>query len=262
MIDFTDEQLERYARHLILMDIGGVGQTRLLQASVAVVGAGGLGVPVIAYLAAAGVGHIRVIDPDTVSLSNLQRQFAYRMEDIDTPKAVAAQRFVEARNPDVTIETHVTAITGDTSDLLEGVDVIADCSDNFACRLLVNRVAVQNRIPLVSAALGQFEGQLASFRPWDGPDLPCYQCFVPALPPEDLQATCSDQGILGTVAGIIGTLQAQEVVKEILRLGQSLAGKLMLIDSLGARQRLIGLPRDPCCPICADLDRKQSEAPS
>jgi len=253
-MDFSDDQIDRYSRQLILMDVGGTGQIKLLNSRVAVVGAGGLGAPALAYLAAAGVGHITLIDPDVIELSNLQRQITYGLDDIGKPKVEAAAAFIRARNDDIKVTSHHVALAADRAHLLAGHDLILDCSDNFPTRFLVNESSIRYRIPLISAALGSWEGQLASFTPWAG-DLPCYQCLVPDMPPEDVQRTCSDRGIMGTVAGMIGLMQAQEAVKHLLNIGDRLAGKLLIQDTLGARQRLVTLPRDPHCPACSQLER-------
>ena len=252
----TDTQLDRYARHIVLKEIGGPGQMRLLDSHVLVIGAGGLGVPVVAYLAAAGVGRITLYDADTVSLSNLQRQILYREDDIGRPKVDCARDFVAARNKDVVVAAHYEAFTvGDKTAMIDA-DCVVDCTDQFSVRLMINDLAVETGTPLISAAIQGFEGQVATFRPADGPDLPCYRCFLPVEPPEDMQATCSDTGILGTVAGMVGTLQAQEVIKQLLGLGKGLEGSMLLLDALSNRQRLVKLPRDPACPCCGSIARK------
>lgn len=252
----SDDQLDRYARHIVLRDIGGPGQMTLLNSHVLIIGAGGLGVPAIAYLAAAGVGALTLIDPDNVTLSNLQRQILYREQDVGRDKVSCAADFVADRNRDCRIITHHRAFTQDDAGLCKAADIILDCTDNFATRLVINDLAVATDVPLVSAAIAGFEGQIATFRPHDGPDMPCYRCFLPEAPPEDQQQTCSDTGILGTVAGHIGTLQAQEAIKELLGIGQSLAGHMLLVDTLNTRQRLVGLPRDPACKSCGSLNRR------
>ena len=252
----SDDQLDRYARHIVLKEIGGAGQVALLKSRVLVVGAGGLGVPVIAYLAAAGVGHLTLIDPDTVSLSNLQRQILYRQNDIGRPKVACAADFVAARNSDCLISAQHRSLKEDDGALFNEADLVLDCTDNFATRLMINDMAVAAGKPLVSAAIAGFEGQIATFRPHDGPDNPCYRCFLPDIPPENEQQTCSNTGVLGTVAGSVGTIQAQEAIKELLGIGNSLVGHLLILDSLHNRQRLVSLPRDPACRCCGTLDRK------
>lgn len=251
---FTDEQLERYARHVVLREVGGPGQQALMRARVLVIGAGGLGSPVILYLAAAGVGTIGVVDDDAVSLSNLQRQVIHRTADIGRPKTESAKDAVAALNPDVAIVEHRLRVTADNAaDLIAQYDIVADGCDNFTTRLIVNDACVRLRKPLVSAALSQFEGQLATFKPYAGADLPCYRCFVPE-PPQGI-ANCAEAGILGAVAGVMGTWQAVEVMKEIIGLGDGLAGKLLLFDALSARTRLVRLRRDPDCPACGNIRR-------
>ncbi|HEY8352704.1 MAG TPA: molybdopterin-synthase adenylyltransferase MoeB [Sphingomonadales bacterium] len=251
---FTDEQLERYARHVVLREVGGPGQQALMRARVLVIGAGGLGSPVILYLAAAGVGTIGVVDDDAVSLSNLQRQVIHRTADIGRPKTESAKDAVAALNPDVAIVEHRVRLAADNAaDLIAQYDIVADGCDNFTTRLIVNDVCVRLRKPLVSAALSQFEGQLATFKPYAGADLPCYRCFVPE-PPQGI-ANCAEAGILGAVAGVMGTWQAVEVMKEIIGLGDGLAGKLLLFDALSARTRLVRLRRDPDCPACGNIRR-------
>lgn len=252
MMDFTDEQLERYSRHIILRDVGGAGQMALMKAKVLVVGAGGLGAPLLQYLAAAGVGTIGIVDDDTVDLSNLQRQVIHTTEDIGRAKAFSAAESIKALNPEVTVHLHETRLTKENAaDIINSYDIVADGTDNFKTRHIVSDTCVALKKTLVSAALGPFEGQLATFKPHAGEGLPCYRCFLPIEPPEDQQRTCSDIGILGAVAGVMGTLQALEVLKEILNIGESLAGKIMLYDALSTETRIIGLPQDPNCPVCA-----------
>ncbi len=251
-MDFTDEQLERYARHIILKDVGGAGQMALLKARVLVVGAGGLGSPLLQYLAAAGVGTIGIVDDDHVDLSNLQRQIIHATGDVGTPKTESAAAKIKALNSDVNVIQHAVRLGADNAAAIIGdYDIVADGTDNFATRHLVNDTCVALGKTLVSAALGPFEGQLATFKPHAEVGLPCYRCFLPEEPPADMQRTCSDIGILGAVAGVVGTLQAVEVLKEILDIGDSLAGKMLIYDALGATTRTIGLPQDPKCPTCA-----------
>lgn len=253
---FTDEQLERYARHIVLREVGGPGQQALMRARVLVIGAGGLGSPAILYLAAAGVGTIGVVDDDQVSLSNLQRQIIHQTASIGSPKTESTRAAVAALNPNVEVIEHRLRITADNAaELIADYDIVADGCDNFATRLVVNDACVHLGKTLVSAALSQFEGQLATFKPHAGPDLPCYRCFVPA-PPEGI-ANCAEAGILGAVAGVMGTWQAIEVMKEIIGLGDSLAGQLLLFDALSARTRLVRLRRDPLCPTCGQITRTE-----
>jgi adenylyltransferase/sulfurtransferase len=252
-MEFTDEQLERYARHIILRDVGGAGQIALLQARVLVVGAGGLGAPLLQYLAAAGVGTLGIVDDDNVELSNLQRQVIHATPDIGVSKAESANAKIKALNGDVQVTLHKVRLGADNAaDIIAGYDIVADGTDNFKTRHIVSDTCVALKKTLVSAALGPFEGQLATFKPHAGAALPCYRCFLPDEPPEDMQRTCSDIGILGAVAGVMGTLQALEVLKEILGLGDGLAGKMLFYDALSASTRTIGLPQDPNCPVCAE----------
>ena len=245
----TDAELDRYARHIVLKEIGGAGQMKLKAARVAVVGAGGLGSPCIQYLAAAGVGALTIIDDDTVALSNLQRQVLYGTGDIGRCKADSAAEAVARLNPHVAVNPVAQRLAAaNAAALLRGHDVVADGSDSFATRLAVADAAHALRIPLVSAALGPFEGQLATFRGWAA-DLPCYRCYVgdAADRPGD---SCADQGILGALAGVVGALQALEVIREITGFGTSLAGRLLLYDALAGRMRTLQLTKDPGCRGC------------
>jgi len=256
-LDFTDEQLERYARHIILKDVGGAGQMALLNARVLIVGAGGLGSPMLQYLAAAGVGTVGIVDDDKVDMSNLQRQIIHASGDVGLPKTESAAAKIKALNNDVNAVQHGVRLTADNAaSIIEDYDIVADGTDNFKTRHLVNDTCVALRKTLVSGALGPFEGQLATFKPHAGAGLPCYRCFLPEEPPADMQRTCSDIGILGAVAGVVGTLQAVEVLKEILGIGDSLAGKMVIYDALSATTRTIGLPQDPKCQTCAGGEQK------
>lgn len=250
----SDEQIDRYARHIILKEVGGAGQARLLRARVLVIGAGGLGSPLILYLAAAGVGTIGVIDDDIVSLSNLQRQIAHRFDALGRPKTDSAAAAAVALNPDVRVVCHTERLAPDNAfDVIGGYDIVADGSDNFVTRFLVNDTCFFAGKTLVSAALGQFEGQLSTFKAHvPGPDGhgPCYRCLYPEPPPEGLVPSCAEAGILGAVAGVMGTLQATEVLKEILEIGQSLSGRLMLYQALDAAFRTVRIKADPACALC------------
>jgi adenylyltransferase/sulfurtransferase len=252
-LDFTEDEIRRYARHILLQEVGGSGQARLKAASVLVVGAGGLGCPLLLYLAAAGVGRIGVVDNDVVELSNLQRQVAHTMARLGTPKVLSAAAAARAINPDVTIETHLLRLGPDNAlDLIGRYDIICDGSDNFATRFLVADACVLARRTLVSAAVLRFEGQLSVFKPHSPGEHPCYRCLYPEPPPAGLVPSCSEAGILGAVSGVLGTLQATEVLKEILGIGDSLAGRLLIWDALAARFRTIRLRRDPACPACGE----------
>lgn len=250
MSGLRDDQLERYARHIILKEIGGAGQLRLLSAHVTVVGAGGIGCPVIQYLAAAGVGNIRVIDDDHVSLSNLQRQVLFGTDDVDALKAETAMHAVARINPDVKlvpINQRLDAHNAHT--LLRHSDVIIDGCDNFETRLIVSDAATEMRIPLVSAAVGQFEGQLALYRGWED-DQPCYRCLV-GDDPARAEASCAEQGVLGALPGVIGSLAALETIRSLVPFGSDSAGKLVIADFLSTRFRTMTLARDPACPCHA-----------
>lgn len=248
-MNLTDSQLDRYARHIILKEIGGAGQQALLGAHVALIGAGGIGSPAIQYLAAAGVGKLTVIDDDAVSLSNLQRQTLFGTRDIGTTKVVVAANAVQRLNPDVKLTPKDTRITPlNAAALLREVDVLIDGSDNFATRLAVADAALAMRIPLISAAVGQFEGQLAVYRGWEA-DKPCYRCLV-GHDPDRPDISCADQGVLGALTGVMGSLAAIEAVRAITPFGEDPAGKLLIVDALAFRFRTITLPKDPGCP-CA-----------
>lgn len=248
----SDEELDRYARHIVLREVGGPGQARIRAARVLVVGAGGLGSPVILYLAAAGVGTIGVVDFDTVSLSNLQRQIAHRTEDVGRLKTESAARAAHAINPGVSIVPHPTRITATNALALIGdYDIVADGSDNFATRFLVNDACYLARRTLVSAAVTEFDGQLATFKAHDKSGaFPCYRCLFPEPPPPGTAPSCSETGVLGAAAGVMGTLQALEVLKEILGIGDSMAGRLLIYDALAARFRDVRVKPDPACHLC------------
>jgi adenylyltransferase/sulfurtransferase len=250
----SDEQLERYARHIVLREVGGVGQAKLLASRVLVVGAGGLGSPLVLYLAAAGIGTIGIVDFDAVSLSNLQRQIVHRTEDIGVLKTESAARAVRAINPDVQIELHPDRLTQDNArDLVSRYDLVADGSDNFPTRFLVNDVCYFAARPLVSAAVTEFDGQLATFRAYDKTGrYPCYRCIFPEAPPAGAAPSCSETGVLGAAAGVMGTLQALEVLKELLGIGESLAGHLLIYEALAVRFRKVRVHPDPKCRLCGD----------
>ncbi|UZK66249.1 HesA/MoeB/ThiF family protein [Sphingomonas sp. M1-B02] len=248
----TDDELERYARHIVLREVGGVGQTAIKQARVLLIGAGGIGSPAIQYLAAAGVGHLAVIDDDKVALSNLQRQTLYGTRDIGHEKVVAASIAARKINPLTSFEAIKERITADNAPrLLDGIHVVLDGSDNFATRLAVADAALALRVPLVSAAVAEFSGQLGVFRGWEA-DKPCYRCFV-GHDPERAEATCAEQGVLGALTGVMGSLAALEVIRAVASFGEDSAGKLLLVDALSMRFRTIALPKDPGCPACGGL---------
>lgn len=245
----TDAQLDRYARHIVLKEIGGAGQARLLAAHVAVVGAGGIGAPVVQYLAAAGVGRITLIDDDRVDASNLQRQVLFGTGDIGRPKVAASSDAVARLTPDVVVSPVCERIdAGNAAVLLAGAEVVVDGTDNFATRLAVADAALALRIPLVSAAVGQFEGQIGVFRGWE-PGLPCYRCWVGSTPERE-GTNCAETGVLGALTGVVGSLAAIEAIRALVPFGDDPAGKIMLCDLLTWRFRTMTLPPDPRCPAC------------
>ena len=245
----NDDQLERYARHIILKEMGGTGQRRLLGSHVALIGAGGIGAPAIQYLAAAGVGRLVIIDDDTVDLSNLQRQTLFGDADVGASKVAAAETAARRITPHVTIETLAVRLdAANAATLLAGVDVVLDGTDSFSTRLAVADAAYALRIPLVSSAVGQFEGQLGVFRGWE-PDKPCYRCFVGDAH-DAAGDTCAEQGVIGAMTGVMGSLAALEALRSIVGFGEDSAGKLLLVDALAFRFRTIILPKDPGCPCC------------
>ncbi|WP_439533123.1 HesA/MoeB/ThiF family protein [Polymorphobacter sp.] len=249
MTRLEDAELERYARQLILRELGGAGQRKLKQARVALVGMGGLGCPAALYLAAAGVGQLTLIDDDIVSLDNLQRQILYTTADIGQPKVTAAAARLAALNPHVDLVPVQARLDADTAPaLLDGQDLVLDGSDSFSTRLAVNRAAIAAGVPLVAGSIGAFDGQLGVFK-GHAPPLPCYQCLVgPAV--DRPGTSCADVGVLGPTAGIIGSLMALEALRELAAFGDSQAGTLMIFDGLAGRQRRVRLPRDPGCAAC------------
>lgn len=249
-MSLTDEQLDRYARHIVLREIGGAGQVKLRQARIAVIGAGGIGCPAIQYLAAAGVGMLRVIDDDVVSLSNLQRQVLFGTGDIGRLKVEAACDAVGRLNPDVTFEGVARRLNpGNAAGLIADVDLVLDGCDNFATRLAVSDAAVNARIPLASAALGMFQGQIGTFRGWEA-DQPCYRCFVGDAFDADDCDTCAEQGVLGAMAGLIGSWAAMEAVRAVAGFGPDPAGKVHIVDGVTPTMRTIRIPKDPACRAC------------
>ena len=250
-MELTEAQFHRYARHLILDEVGEEGQARLMAARVLVVGAGGLGSPVLLYLAAAGIGTLGIVDDDMVDLSNLQRQIVHPTARIGAAKVESARATLAAINPEVRVEAYAQRLdASNAATLVRRYDIVADGSDNFATRYLLNDVCFAERRTLVGAALSPFEGQLSTFKAHLGPPHPCYRCLFREPPPPDLVPRCETAGILGAVAGVIGTLQATEVLKEVLGLGDSLSGALLMYDALRAGFHKITLPRDPDCPTC------------
>ena len=249
-MNFSDAELERYARHIVLPEIGGAGQAALKAASVLVVGAGGIGSPALQYLTAAGVGQITIVDDDRVDLSNLQRQTIFNTVDAGRSKAAAALARAEALNPHIEVLAwQVRLDGGNVDEYVRYKSVILDGTDNFDTRLLVADAALRHRVPLVSAAVGRFEGQLGVFRGWEA-DKPCYRCFV-GNDPETAGINCAEQGVLGALTGIMGSLAALEVIRAIHPFGEDSAGKLLLADTLALRFRTLTLPKDPGCPACS-----------
>jgi molybdopterin-synthase adenylyltransferase len=249
--ELNEEQFERYARHLILDEVGEEGQLRLLSSRVLVIGAGGLGSPLLLYLAAAGVGTIGITDADRVDLTNLQRQIVHATDRVGVLKVESARDMLAAVNPGIRVEPHATRLGPENAEaLIGGYDLVADGSDNFATRYLLTDICYRLEKPLVAAALSPFEGQISTFRPYLGPGHPCYRCLFRDPPPPELVPRCETAGILGAVAGVLGTLQAVEVLKELLQLGNSLDGTLLLYDALLARFHTIRIAKDPECPTC------------
>ncbi len=246
----TAEQKQRYSRHLLIPEVGIQGQTRLLESKVLFIGAGGLGSPAMLYLAAAGVGTIGIVDFDVVDLSNLQRQIVHTNARIGEKKVESARITIQGLNPDVKVVAHEEMLVADNVDrLIAGYDVIVDGTDTFETRYLLNDAAVAAGIPVVHASVFRFEGQLTVFKPFDGP---CYRCLYPTPPPPELAPGCSVAGVLGVVPGIMGMLQANEAIKLLLGIGDTLAGRLLLFDALDASFNELKLRRDPACPTCSD----------
>jgi adenylyltransferase/sulfurtransferase len=251
-LDFTDAELHRYSRHILLAEVGAVGQAKLRAARVLLVGAGGLGAPLALYLAAAGVGTLGLVDHDHLELSNLQRQVIHSTARIGRNKADSAAETIAGLNPEVRVEIHPRRMDAQAAaELIPRYDIICDGTDNFATRFLLGDACHLLGRPLVSAAVLRFEGQLAVFRSHEGGH-PCHRCLHPEPPPPGLVPTCSEAGVLGAVTGVMGTLQATEVLKLILGIGESLTGRLLLWDALDARFRTLRLKRDPDCALCGD----------
>lgn len=256
--DLSDAQLDRYARHIVLKEIGGAGQVRLLKSHVIVIGAGGIGSPVLLYLAAAGVGRISVIDDDVVSLSNLQRQILFATDEVGQPKAATAADRLDEINPDCHVDAVQVRIDADNAaTLLSGCDVIVDGSDNFATRLAVADAAHRLHIPLVSAAIGQFHGQIGTWRGWEE-DKPCYRCFVGDAHDADDCDSCSEVGVLGAMVGLMGSWAAMEAIRVLYPFGDDPAGRLHIVDGLAPSFRTIRMPKDPACSTCGDRSKSDN----
>jgi len=254
MTMLNPDELERYARHIVLHEIGGPGQTRLKAARVLVVGAGGLGAPVMLYLGAAGVGTIGVVDDDAVSLSNLQRQVIFSTADIGKSKADRAGARVSGLNPHVAIESHAVRLTADNAlELISRYDIVADGSDNFATRYLVSDACYFAKRPLVTAAVGTFDGSLTSIRAHekhaDGSPNPTYRCLFPEPPPPGTVPACAEAGILGALPGVLGSLMALEIIREIVGFGEGLVGRLLMVDARSMRFETLGYAWDPDNPL-------------
>jgi molybdopterin/thiamine biosynthesis adenylyltransferase/rhodanese-related sulfurtransferase len=253
------EQRDRYSRHTLLPEVGVEGQLKLLNAKVLLLGAGGLGAPTAMYLAAAGIGTIGLVDDDVVDASNLQRQVIHSTERIGEPKTSSARKFIEALNPDVEVVEYQMRLNADNIlDVIADYDVIVDGADNFPTRYLLNDASVRLRKPVVSASILSFDGQISTFVPFEGP---CYRCLYPTPPPAEMAPSCSANGVLGVMAGTMGTLQANEVIKLVLGIGDPLVGRLLLYEALGTRFTELKVRRDPDCPICGEnaLEIPQSE---
>jgi adenylyltransferase/sulfurtransferase len=253
----TPDELERYARHIVLREVGGPGQQALKRARVLVIGAGGLGAPLILYLAAAGVGTIGIVDDDRVSLSNLQRQVIHATADIDRPKVDSAAEMIGRLNPHVTVERHLLRLTAKNAlDLISRYDIVADGSDNFATRYLVSDACYFARKPLVTAAVGTFDATLTTLRPFekgeDGTLNPTYRCLFPEPPPPGTVPACAEAGILGALPGIAGSLMALEVIREIVGFGENMVGRLLMIDARSLRFETLSYSWDPANPLSGD----------
>lgn len=261
---FTNEQLERYSRHIILQEVGVKGQKKLLNASVLIIGAGGLGAPAALYLAAAGVGTIGIVDADEVDLSNLQRQVIHTTNDVGKAKVKSAAETMEAINPDVTVKTYRTFVdSSNIMDLIKDYDFIIDGTDNFPAKFLINDACVMAEKPFSHAGIIRFKGQLMTYVPGEGP---CYRCVFKNPPPKDAVPTCKQSGVIGAMGGVIGSLQAMEAIKYIIGKGDLLTGKLLTYDALKMEFHTIKLPKDDHCAVCGDeptitelIDYEQAE---
>jgi len=255
-MELSDEQFHRYARHLILDEVGEEGQEKLLASRVLVVGAGGLGAPLLMYLAAAGVGTLGIVDDDEVDLTNLQRQVVHATGSVGRKKTESAKDTLAALNPGINVVTHDVRLTEENAEeILAGYDLVADGSDNFETRYLLNDACYRSGMPLVAAAMLRFEGQLFPFRRNDDAPTACYRCIFPEAPPADLVPRCEEAGILGALAGVMGSLQTTEVLKELLGLGESLAGRMLIYDALNTGFHTINVPWNPHCGVCGTTAR-------
>lgn len=249
-MDFTEEQIERYSRHIILPEVGGTGQAKIRAASCFIVGAGGLGAPAAMYLAAAGIGRLGIVDDDQVELSNLQRQVIHHTKDVGVHKAESAKAKVNAMNPDVEVVTyHERLMAANARELVAGYDYIIDGTDNFATKFLVNDLSILTGIPLLHGGILRFTGQVMAIVPGE---TACYRCIFREPPPDGIIPSCQEAGVLGVLAGVIGTIQATEVLKMILGIGTGLRNRLLTYEALGAEFREVRLKRNPSCPVCGD----------
>lgn len=247
----TEEQIYRYSRHILLPEVGGVGQEKLLRAKVFCLGVGGLGSPVALYLVAAGLGTLGIADSDQVDISNLQRQVLHYTDDIGKPKTHSAREKLQKLNPDVNVTVYKDLITKDNiRELVKEYDIVIDGSDNFPTRYLLNDACYFEKKTLISGALFQFEGQLSVFKTYDGGA--CYRCLYPEIPPKGMVPTCEEAGILGAVAGTIGTMQAVETLKEVLEIGEPLVDKLLTMNALNMSFNTVKITKDPECPLCGE----------
>ncbi|HRI49487.1 MAG TPA: molybdopterin-synthase adenylyltransferase MoeB [Pseudomonadota bacterium] len=251
---FTEAQKSRYARHIMLPEVGEKGQAKLLQAKVLLLGAGGLGSPSALYLAAAGVGTLGIVDDDVVDASNLQRQILHNTSRIGVPKVESARTTLTELNPDVRVIAHQVRLTAENVlSIIKDYDLIVDGADNFQTRYLLNDAALILNKPVLHASIFRFEGQLTTFLPWQGP---CYRCLYPEPPPAGMAPSCNEAGVLGVLPGVIGVLQATEAAKVLLGIGETLSGRLLIYDALGAKFRELKLRRDPQCVVCSDRSKK------
>ncbi len=248
-MSFSDDELERYARHIVLREIGGPGQRALKNARILLIGAGGLGSPALMYLAAAGVGTLGIVDDDEVSLSNLQRQIAHNTASVGVLKTQSAKKTIAALNPEITVQVHETRLTTDNGpDILAGYDLVLDGCDNFETRYAVNALCVAAGVPLISGAISQWEGQVSLFSGQG--DVPCYACIFPQAPADGLAPSCAEAGVMGALAGIIGSMMANEAIKHVTGAGQTLAGHMLIFDALWGESRKVALNRRADCAVC------------
>ena len=250
MFDFSDEQIERYSRHIILPEVGGKGQKKLLESKVLVIGAGGLGSPSAFYLAAAGIGKIGIVDNDVVELSNLQRQIIHGTPDLGRPKTESAKETINKLNSDVEVVTYQKRLTSENiMNIIKNYDIVLDGTDNFPTRYLVNDACALAKKINIHGSIFRFEGQATVIKPFDGP---CYRCLYPQPPPPGAVPSCQEAGVLGVLPGIIGVIQAIEAIKIILGIGEPLIGRLLIYDALEMEFREVKVRRDPACPLCGD----------